>query len=590
ARNLLRSDDDPVQLSARLRSAPHVSEYLLREVDAQLSQAERAIMEGLALLAESDADQDALEATLAMGSLYRSLIDLQRRQMITARQLGATLCYTQHALVREFYQATLTRSRQRQLHHQAADYYEHAAHDSLRAALHAQQAQEITRCLGLLTPDVQRFLFAGEAHLVQQVLDSVTSSLIQQSTVLSPALQVGLQLALGEVAAFCGQRAEARRSFEAGLSLLTNDYDNPEQRHQVARACRGMGQLLESEQPQTALDWLRRGLSAIGDTDPLERARLSNRVGSIQQQLGAYAVAQTTLQAALNILPIDHARLRADLLVNLGAACGAMGAYQEGRKHLREALQIVHKLGNRWLESTILQNLGIIQDIMGDWASAQEHYHKALQIADELDEARRRSDILLALGILHTNRRQYAVAEAYLEQALALADSQDAQVDMVYIQASLADLYLRMGRVAEAIAVAQRAEDLAEELDERSQLPEIMCTQALVILAEGQQHLAMARAEQALALAHERENPESVGICLRVRAEISLAMGDTQGSRSDCAASTSLLADNPYEQARTRTVWGHALWLSGDHVGGAQLVAQAQAVFARLEEDREQGA
>ncbi|NTW01854.1 MAG: tetratricopeptide repeat protein [Oscillochloris sp.] len=399
---------------------------------------------------------------------------------------------------------------------------------------------------------------------------------------LTPAESIGLALAQGEVAAFRGQRAEAQHSFEAALAQLATTPTEEAIRREQARACRGMGQVLESEQPQAALQWFERGLEAIDGTNPLEQARISNRMGYLHLQLGTFAKARSILEAALVSLPVEQVRMRADLLVNLGSVCAASGAYTTGREHLHTALPMMRRIGNRWAEAGILQNLGMIFDISGDWEAAEASYRQALQLAEELGETQRRSEVLLALGILQTNRSQYTSALAYLEQALALADAQGARVNCVYIYSSLADLYVRMGRIESAAITAKHAEDWAEKLGERSQLPEILRTQALVALGQNEQTRALALAERALALAHEQGNAEDMGQCLRVRAEVSLAHNDVFSALADCATSVTLLAENPYQHAQTQLVWGKALTISGDSDSGAHQIELARTAFTRL--------
>lgn len=578
--DLLQHGDDPKHLIARLHQAPSVSDYLLREVHGHLSKTEQSVMGGLAVLDDDGASQEVLEAVLDLGSLQALLIGLEQRQLLRVRATDGAPIYTQHALVRAFYQAALTLPDRRQIHRRASTYYERDAQNPLPAALHAYEAREISRCAALLTPDVQRFLFAGEATLVRRLLDALSTHIALHPEALAPTERIGLHLALGEAAAFAGQRAAAQREFAAALALHAASAASD--RRQEVRACRGMAKLLESKQPQEALEWLERGHAALDPADQLERARLGNRIGSIQHQLGRFPEARAVLQEALAGLPVDQVRLRADLLVNLGISCAATGAYDAGREHLREALAAMRRIGNRWAEVGILHDLGMILEITGDWDAAESHYRQTLQLAEELGGGSHRCDMLLALGILQTNRGQYTDAEQYLAQSLTLADEQQARVSAVHIRSSLADLYLRMGRLADATQMAAHAASLAEELGARSQVPEILRTQALIALAEDRQTIARDHAERALALAREQASPEDEGQGLRVRAEVGLADGDPDGALADCATSAALLVANPYQHAQTLLVWSRALAASGDADGAAHLTAQAQGTLARL--------
>jgi tetratricopeptide (TPR) repeat protein len=390
-----------------------------------------------------------------------------------------------------------------------------------------------------------------------------------------------MNIACGELYTFLRESELAQESYIEALTQLRSQPDTPSAHVCTARICRGMGELLEYENPQEALAWLRRGLDVLAGNDRAEEARLLNRTGAVQIAIGAYDSAREALERSLALLPPEPGSLHSVVLMHLGVIHCSQGELERGEEYFLRALPICRQLHDRWAEAVLLQNLGQVKDISGDWPGALAEYRRALDLAEQLGSLVRQVEISLGLGILYTNQGDGEAALASLTHSLDLARRHGLRENLVYIQSSLADLQIRTGAVEAAEHCLHEAEPLALELDVVSQQPEIYRGWALVKLMRGDIQGALADANRAVALAREIADPLAEGISQRVLGRALLAAGRREEALGSFAQSLDLLADDPYEASRTRAEWGGAL-LGEDPAAGRDFLDQARAGFARL--------
>lgn len=589
--------DDPGRVLDDLAAADDVERYLLHEVDAGLSSAERLVMRAVAALLEYGGAREALEALLDAGldepesgaAVGRPVaqLSLDRRRLRAALVALCDRClllraegasgreYQQHAVVRTFYYAELSRPERLALHRRAGVYYAAAGGDVLRAALHYEAAGEPARAVDLATADVWPSMSAGHAQLLRSLLERLSRA------GLDPRRQLALSLALGAVSTVLRQVSAARSQLETALSLALAQLSGPERHLALAQICRGMGELLEPEDAQAALAWLQRGLEAAQGVDAAEEARLLIRISSVQIGTGELGAARAVLERSLHVLPPEAEVLRADVLLNLGTTYGTMGDLEQAVACLVEALQIYQRKGDRWCEAIVRQSLGMARTIQGDWPGAAAEYRQALAIAEQFGSPARLADLTNNLGWLRARQGAYREARSLLEQSAALAQNHGLRENLVYVRTNLAALAIVEQDWEAADTALRAAEELALELGVRGELPEIYRSRALICLAQGAGAQAHNEVTQALTIARELEDPLAEGASLRVAGQVRLVSGDPGGALAAFATSAALLAEDPFEQARTHAAWGRALLAMGAG-GAADLLQQARAAFARL--------
>jgi tRNA A-37 threonylcarbamoyl transferase component Bud32 len=572
AGNALRHSQRPATLIERLTETDSIERYLLREVDEGLSADERELMEAIAVLGGMPGPRELLEEMLGR-RLRRPLRDLLDRQLLVASDSASGTAYTQHAIVQSFYYGDLPQADRYVLHQRAAVYYEAKAGDDLWAARHYAGAGAVEQAAALATRDLWGAVNRGQA--------GVLLALLRQLPLddLGTELRLAVLMAIGTLATLLSETAAARSAYEAAFGLLAVLPDSNERRVQQARICRGMGGLLQSQDPAQAHSWVERGLALLGDADPYEAALLQQRGGAILIGLGENEAAGDMLDQALAVLPAQAEAERADTLTNRATIAWLQGDPYQGEALARQALELYEHTGQRWKQITIRQNLGIGKHFSGDWTGAVAEYAGALQAAEDMGGIVRQAELQLCLGSLATNQGDFDAARQHLEAGITLARRHQLHEQLSLSLSSLADLLLREGASEMAGAALVEAEELARRLNLRYQFSELARTQAELLLAGSAPERALALANSAAEYARGQGNPRDEGMSQRVAGLALLAAEQTEPARERFEQSVALLdGQDPYEAARVRVAWST---MRNDATGEA-LLRVAETTFAAL--------
>ncbi|NNJ09743.1 tetratricopeptide repeat protein [Chloroflexales bacterium ZM16-3] len=575
AADALRRTNNPSRLVGALTGADNIERYLLDQIDAALSEEERGTMKPVAALLEPGGTRGAIESLAEGANLRRPLRSLSDRYLLETQEAAAGKEYRQHAIVRRFYYEELGKRERAELHRRAAAYYETEEPDPLRAIMHHLRAGDPDRAAHLAIKHGNEALNSGQGSALLTIMRAIDVAQIE------PAQQVEFCLARGELATQLRVGEVARASFQQALDLLTEREVDQDVRVARARACRGMGELLELENPQEALEWLQRGLTELAGVDTLEEARLNRWVGATLMSLGKPVEAAAPLERSLALLPPTDLATRADVLLNLGATHCMRGNLATGADIFTQSLEFYERTGQKWATISVRQNLAQIYEISGNWSDASKEYQSALTEATQMGHVVRQVDLNLALGRLHTFQGKLDSALELLNMAQERAEHEGLLLHMLTIQSNLGDLYVRRGDIAEAEAVAQAGLDLATRLGTTDQLSEIYCIQTLLHLQGSNATDARETVAQAIQAAREIADPLSEGVSLRVQGQVFAAMGQLPEAQEAFSHSNKLLADVPYELARARAAWGAALAAS-DPARSQELYSQARMAFETL--------
>jgi serine/threonine protein kinase/tetratricopeptide (TPR) repeat protein len=576
--SLLRGQD-PAQLIRQLPEHEGIEHYLIKAVDEGLNPEEREVMSAVSILMGHPGSRDAISAILEGRSMRRTLNDLSSRYLLSALEGENGKEYTQHALVQVFYYEQLGKRAQQEMHRRAADHYATIAPDPLRAALHYQRAGEITKAVEYATQDVWASINRGQALTLQYLLDQFGENLDD------PLLNARLNLARGQVNALLGDSQAAQDRYEAVYNSLEGLSQDQQARSLRARACLGMGEVLQESNPLVALEWLMLGLEALPEGENLlERAIIRIRMGRIHAYQGEYLAAEQELQQGRSELPPEHP-MQITALGNLGNLYCARGDTVQGQAFYRDALALAQKLGDQWRIAEHKLNLGIEADIAGQLTEAVAIYQEVLAQAEKLGSLAQRVRTHSLLGIVYIKLGEYEQAEQNLKECIDLARRANLRAHLIYTLPSLADLYLRQGQPASAEPLLVEAEKLSQETGTRlaEVLPEIYRNWALLHLEQGDEAAARTCAETSLQLAMDLESDTDEGIGLRVLGKVQLASQQRAEALASFEKSLSKLdGRDPYEAARTQMTWGECLMAGPEHPRGLELLQVAETTFAQL--------
>jgi tetratricopeptide (TPR) repeat protein len=579
---ILRRAKDPERVIERLAEADDIERYLVDGVYRRLSTDEQAVMSAVAVLLGYPAGPDAIEAVMDGGGIRLTLRDLCNRYLLIPSEGEAGREYGQHAIVRAFFYELLGQRDRKVMHLRAGRYYEAGEIDLLKAAVHYQRAEDHTKAAQLATTDVWGSINLGQILVLQDLLEHFSAQEFEAE------LWVKVSLARGQVYAVQGMGERARESYQQGYSLLISLPDTVERRELRARACYGMGELMEQDSPQDALDWLRLGLSEVGESKDFERATLEIKAGTVHMYLGNYLEALTALDNGLKRLPAKNGQLRSNALRDLGVICFLQGNVEQAKEYTVGAIKVSESLRDHFQTANLLSNLGVYKFAAANWTEAIADWQQALALAERLGNEKVKVSVGVNLGAAYIYTGDEEKALNQLAQSLILARKNNLHVFESTIQFRLADLYIRLGKWDSAINPLNEAEKLAIAIDAQGNLPEVYSSWAEVKLAQGQTQEALNYAQQSVKLARELGKELELGISLRVLGQVFFADSQRQLAMEAYSESFTLLDhQDPYESARTQMQWGLALLSSINKDQGMDLLKGAQATFKQLGAQRD---
>jgi serine/threonine protein kinase/tetratricopeptide (TPR) repeat protein len=588
ALDTLRRGKDPARLIRSLSESEHMERFLMKEVDEGLSEEEREVMSGLAVLAYPGT-RDALTAVLDGASVRRTLTDLVSRYLVLVAEGDYGREYSQHALVQSFYYDLLEKRERQAMHQRAAAFYENEEPDPLRAARHSVRAGQEIKAAQLVTADVWAIVNRGQARPLRQLL---AEDFAERG--LPPELWASILLARGQVYALLGETMAARASYDAALNKVSALPDSPAVLALKARVCLGLGELLQDDTPPEALEWLNRGLNVlgVGKTDARDEAALFIRKGVVQFTLGHAAPAVEALQDGLALLSQEASALRATALNHLGIIALIQGDTAQGRDYLERALEMERQLNNYWGMATIWHNIGFSLEIEGRWAEAAAYFQQEREMAERLGSVNKRYAALLGQGLIELKLGNDALAEDLLSQCLQIARHKTDPFRQLVALDNLADLYVRCGRTEDAVPLLAEADQLAQTSGTgRAEIwPELYRNLALVRLARGQAAEALEHLQRSLEVARESKADYEEGMSLRALGQVQHAQGQREAALASFEQSVALLADrSPYEAARTKLVWGLSLRAAerGEAERRTALLREARETFQQLDAKRD---
>jgi ATP/maltotriose-dependent transcriptional regulator MalT len=574
AADALQRTSVPARFIVRVFATPDVERFLMQEVDDNLSEDERAVMSAVAALLGYPGTRYAIEAALDGENARRTLNELAQRHLLDVSEGDEGRQYSMNSVMRHFYYDLLSKRQRRQAHQWLGEYYELEEPDTLKAARHYERAGEVERSAQLASGDVWAFINQGQAHPLRNLLERFKP---QQ---LAPARQARFLLARGEVYGYLQQRDPAHESYEQALSALPAAPD-AEQRALTARVYRGLSELTRNESPQTALNWLEKGLAALGDAETEDKAELFVRVSTLQITGGQYDAAQENIARAARLLPPGGSWLRAAVLLNSGIVHQVQGNLPQSIADVEQALHTSRQAHNYVFMLKVWNTLGVSHSLAGNIGPALKAFQEGLELAQRLGNVNAQTLLGLNVGTLQMRQGEYAQALQNLLHSLALAQANNLQRWVLSILPTLAQIYQNQDDTAQAAEALSQAKDLAQQMQIDWIVPRIYYLQALNEIKQHQAHEALGHAEESVQLARDLKRPMDKGTALRVLGQARLANDQAQEALQAFEESLALLqGKDPYEAAHTQMEWGLALVSQGQVEQGASLLQQARATFA----------
>lgn len=568
----------PDRLLDELLASQDVERFLLKQVDEHLEESEKEAMSGLAVLLGFPGSRDAIEEVLDGKNVRRQLTDLVNQHLLERLGQEGGQAYSQHAILQAFYYDLLSRRERRAMHRRAAQFYEFEEVDDLRAALHYRHAGDAAKAGALASRDVWPHIFQGQARSLWAILEDMEESHFDADLF----LWVRVLLARGVVAGYLDRHDDAEIAYTDALAWLEKADDLPDRGLWQAQACRGMAYLLRSHAAAQALEWAEKGLAALGEGHPRQRADLLIQQAIAQRLSGQSEAALASLHAALEILPpgADYERMLA--LLNLGYLHFHGGRLGEAIQVSKEALALARKHHNRPNELVITSNLAAFQQLAGAWTQAAQGYAAAVEMARQIGYQVELARAELNRGVLALCQGEEEIARRALTFSLNDARQRGNLRTSATALLYLTKLHLQAERSSAAEPLLAEAQEFVEQGQMAYLRPMLHEVYAHFHLAAGNRADAESHIRRSLDEARRQKMSSEEGRALRLLAHLRALAGAEEEADELFAQSLARLEAEPYEAALTNKMWGEQLLEWGERMAGRQKLRAAQEVFERL--------
>ncbi|MEM7799579.1 MAG: tetratricopeptide repeat protein [Chloroflexota bacterium] len=569
------------RLIEQLETIDDVERFLLEEVDARLSRQEQRLMTTVALFGPYPGTREAIEAVLNQRNVRLTLRGLCDQYLLTIEEGEMGRTYQQHQIVQAFYAGQPSRSAQRQMHQQAADFFLSEEVDYFRAAWHTAHSADGNRTVEIGTSNLWEIINQGHAAELARVFEKISAGGLSEPN------RFEWEIALARLDLLSGEIENGREQLGEAAKRLQSLPENEETHHLKARVSLGMAELLERHDPPEALAWGQRGLTFAAPSDQALRTRLVLVIGAVQMHMGNFGEALEAFHDGLELCPPDQPALKVEALRNIGAAYFNTWDLDKAEKYTDESLELSLSLRNHLLTSEIYHNLGPIKYMRGDWAGGIAALEQGLAMATRLGSVSSRMASHINLGSCYLEKGEAEAARFHLTAGLKLAAANRSQ-QMITAQTRLAELNLVEQAFSDAADLLKAAEQEALEKNDQASLGSIYGFQGLLSAELGHLEKGLTLVEKGIELDRTLGDTFHQGKNGRIQARILAKLGRNEETEAAFSQSHNLLNElDPYQTALTELRWGEWLLAQGDQARGRSLLDKALATFENLGANRE---
>ncbi|MEO7909450.1 MAG: tetratricopeptide repeat protein [Roseiflexaceae bacterium] len=533
----------------------------------------------LDLLMETHPDHLSEEALIEQIKL------LEQREFTRLEVMQRLIYLFKHTVTRDVAYETLLFDQRRQLHRAVGEALEQLAPDATaQLAYHAFAGEDWPRALRyhLLAGQQAQKLFAnheGIEHFrkvlrcAEHLPPADTSARRQQS-----------HASLGQMLTSTGQYDPALEHLQEALALAIELADRDAQ----ARACRWISYVYEFRSEfSLALDWIGRGLEALGTEETAATAELLAIAGLIHTRQG-------NIDRALEYC--DQCVRIAGQLADATALAFAYNArsivvYKRGNRasaieDSRAALALYQQAENIHGQAMSYNSIGNAFFDMGQWPEANTYYRRAreifIQTGDELHHVFADNN----LGGIAVKQGRLNDALAFYQEALHSLQQIGGSLYVIgVLHMNIGATYVRRNELDAARQHLQRSQEYFTLVQSRDFLPEMHRYLAEAALITGDLAEAEAQGQQAFSLAHELTMRGEEGNSLRVLGQIARAQRQLDQAERYVDQSLAFLEEvgDEYESARSRLVLADIYLAQGRPEQALPVIAQGMLVFERLD-------
>ena len=330
------------------------------------------------------------------------------------------------------------------------------------------------------------------------------------------------------------QLVACRRDLGSALRSL-GDYDGSETHYQSAmemahvlgdsvqevRSLMGIGSIRKAQgRYDEAEDIQRRALAlALAGSDLRLTAVAYYDLGTLQWETARYKDAKLNMLASLRAMDDAHWETdnRVSLLDGLGGVETSLGNFEEARKYLEQALEIVKARNLKALGAFVYLHLANLHRELGELETARDDADAGIRLAREAGQKRIESVLLSmrARVLIDLDQDDDALAAAREGEHLAReVEPRNLWRMRTYVAQSLGEL----GRPEEGIAVLESTLTAPGGTADSSEIGYVLQVQGDLLVRSGEGKRAAAVLSRSLAISRALENPRRI-------ADLELSLG-----------------------------------------------------------------
>ena len=489
-----------------------------------------------------------------------------------------------HNVTRDVAYDTLLFEQRLQLHRAVAEALEMLApEDASQIGHHAFEGEDWPRAMRyqMEAGEQSRRLFANHAGIEHMRKALKAAGQLSDDT---RRQRLGIHHNLGEMLTTTGQYDEAFDHLQQAL-VLAEQFDD---RDAQSRACRWIAYAYEfRSEYATALKWIERGLSVLGERETPFTVELLAIAGLISSRQGNLDQAERLCQTAIETAQ----RLGLDAGLAFAFSSRALVSYSRGEtaraiEYYQQAAELYSSVNNIQGQAMSLNGIGTTYQEMGRWNDAKDNLIRAREIfartGDELHKAiadNNIGEIYRQQGILDEALRYYTAALASIEQIGG------SKYVIAVLHMNLGATYVRMQNAGDAIRHLETSRTLFTEIEARDFLAELfgyLAESECIACRFDQAHDI---GTQGLTLSRELSMKTEEGKCLRILGDIAMSTGDLDKAKPYLDESLQVLEEvgNAYPLARTR--FSLAQWHArqGQPAVAKAILEQCMPVFEEMD-------
>ncbi|MGX9728518.1 MAG: tetratricopeptide repeat protein [Candidatus Electronema sp. VV] len=197
--------------------------------------------------------------------------------------------------------------------------------------------------------------------------------------------------------------------------------------------------------------------------DSLQQANCLYQLGNVHRVLFDFKKSRRYYEKSLQLSLRDQLTT-ANNLLGIGEVLLHLSRYKQARSHVKRALKLYQKIGERIGEANCILFLGKVHLACSEFPEAQQLVEEALQLYRKIDEQVGKVNCFQVFGELSVKTGEFIAAKQYYEQALAVFEHLHLPDDIAECWEGFAKLHQAQQQLPQAEEYWRKAAEMYRQL------------------------------------------------------------------------------------------------------------------------------